>query len=238
MLMAWAGTSLAYPVAQLLLLNFVFGSIHSVSAGGMKGLEQVDDPSQMDQAKSEAMEQAKAARAAKDKGPEPPMDPTGKHPLKRLGTRPLVCSACKTAVKRFETKVARKIKGKWKEEQKRKTFEASLPDACNESSYPEKMYVFDRKDGNGQFFGDSSAMQGGGKLAVKRTGLTVKVSLLIACRHLLFVEFKDALLEKLLSTKANGKDIDFSGWLCGPQQAQVCDKSEDSEEAEEADEEL
>merc|ERR1719277_1803581 len=104
----------------------------------------------------------------KDKKKEPPMDPTGEHPLNRFGPKSLVCSACKTAAKQFQGKVARKIKGKWKEEKKRKTFEDSLPDACAASAYPESMVVFDR--GEGQSLGDmSDTMRGGGRtLSIQR----------------------------------------------------------------------
>ncbi len=50
-------------------------------------------------------------------------------------------------------------------------------------------------------------------MSIKKAGEKVKTEFLEACRHLLFVEFKDALLQKLLSNpKRNGKDIDFPGW--------------------------
>mmetsp|Transcript_30167 Transcript_30167/g.48674 ORF Transcript_30167/g.48674 Transcript_30167/m.48674 type:complete len:222 (-) Transcript_30167:93-758(-) len=180
------------------------------------------------------MEQINSMKKDKKKN-EPAMDPTGEHPLRKFGPKPLVCSACKTAAKQFQGKVARKIKGKWKEDKKRKTFESSLPDACAESAYPENMIVFER--GSGLTLGDmEDTMRGGGRtLSIKRAGEKVKTEFLEACRHLLFVEFKDALLDKLMS-KRSGKDIDFAGWLCGPEQAKVCDGGEDSDE--ETDEDL
>eukprot|EP00930_Biecheleria_cincta_P076002 TRINITY_DN63201_c0_g1_i1.p1 TRINITY_DN63201_c0_g1~~TRINITY_DN63201_c0_g1_i1.p1 ORF type:complete len:227 (-),score=48.77 TRINITY_DN63201_c0_g1_i1:187-867(-) len=183
----------------------------------------------------EIMELAKGMK--KDKKKEPPMDPTGEHPLKKIGPKSVVCSACKMAAKQFQGKVARKIKGKWKESKKKETFEASLPDSCAASAYPDSMIIYER--GDGQQLGDmADTMRGGGRtLSIKKAGDHVKTEFLEGCKHLLLVEFKDALLNKLLSNpKKNGRDIDFPGWLCGPKQAQVCDGDEDSEE--DADEEL
>jgi len=170
----------------------------------------------------------------KDKSKEAPMDPTGEHPLRKFGPRTLVCSACKMAAKQFQGKVARKIKAKMEASEKRKIFGAELPSACDSSTYPDDMIVFDREEG--PTLGDMSAvMRGGGRtLSLKRSGDKVKSEFLEGCRHLLFVEFKDALLDKLLSNpKRSGRDIDFTGWLCGPQQAQVCDAGEDDEEEDE-----
>eukprot|EP00747_Dinoflagellata_sp_TGD_P063012 gnl/TRDRNA2_/TRDRNA2_153274_c0_seq2.p1 gnl/TRDRNA2_/TRDRNA2_153274_c0~~gnl/TRDRNA2_/TRDRNA2_153274_c0_seq2.p1 ORF type:complete len:232 (-),score=46.88 gnl/TRDRNA2_/TRDRNA2_153274_c0_seq2:96-791(-) len=170
----------------------------------------------------------------KKKNKEPPMDPTGEHPLRKFGPKSLVCSACKMITKQFQGKVARKIKAKMKEDQKRKTFEAELPKACAASSYPEQMIVFDREQG--QTLGDmADTMRSGGRtLSIKRAGDDLKKEFLQACEHVLFVEFKDALLEKLVSNpKQHGKDIDFTGWLCGPHQAQVCDGDSDEDDADE-----
>jgi len=216
LLASWCALEFRY-IVPLLLSGYV---CHTGAAGSEL------DPALMEQVK-----------AAKDKKKEPAMDPTGQHPLKKIGPRSLVCSACKMASKQFQGKVARKIKGKWSEDKKRKTFTDSLPEACAASSYPESMMVFDR--GEGQTLGDmADTMKSGGRtLSIKKAGDKVKTEFLEACNHLLLVEFKDALLEKLLSNpKRNGKDIDFVGWLCGPQQANVCNGGEDADE--EADEDL
>mmetsp|Transcript_85293 Transcript_85293/g.151095 ORF Transcript_85293/g.151095 Transcript_85293/m.151095 type:complete len:232 (-) Transcript_85293:57-752(-) len=213
-------------LSLVLWLSIGLGSIKIVNA------QEGDlDPSLM-----EELNKIKSAKGKKGKKvKEAPMDATGTHPLKKFGPPSLVCSACKMATKQFQGKVARKIKKKMKEEEKRKIFEDSLPDACESSAYPESLMVFDRGQGKllGEI-GDSMSSGGGSTLSVDRAGDELRKEFLEACRHLLFVEFKDALLQKLLKNpKLNGKDIDFPGWLCGPTQAQVCEGGGDEDEDEE-----
>lgn len=231
------------PHIWLFMTSADFIGIHRTLAAGVPDIkdmdqvpvEQVMDPEikkQIERAQALAQQQKQQAQptSARNKVWPNAMDPTGEHPLKRFGTRPLVCSACKAAATQFQNRVARKIKGKMKEEEKRTTFEAKLPEACAEAAYPEKMYVFDRKDGKGQFLGDETSLRGKGQMALKRTGAQVKAEFLDGCRHLLEVEFKDVLMAKLVSNpKKSGKDFDFVGWLCGPQTAQYCDADEESE---------
>merc|ERR1719421_50051 len=129
------------------------------------------------------------------------MDPTGEHPLRKLGPKTLVCSACKMVTARFKAKVARKIKGKWAEAKKRSTFAKLLPEACAEAGYPEQMAIIERND-EGQIiidFNDAMSQGGGGALSIKKMGADVKKGVIEACKHLFEVEFKEALTAKLLS---------------------------------------
>lgn len=170
-------------------------------------------------------------KMVKDKSnDEGPMDPTGEHPLKKLGPRSLVCSACKMAAARFQSKVARKLKGKWKEAKKRMHFDEHLPKVCQESAYPDQLAVIERnKDGQILVdFNDAMNQGGGGALSIKKMGADLKGNVIAACKHIMEDEFKDALLARFLSrSRPDGKDIDFTGWLCGKAQLGVCDIDEE-----------
>jgi len=175
-------------------------------------------------------------KKSKPKIPDVLLDPETRHPLRRLGSKSLVCSGCKLFMKRFQTKVARKIKGKWKEGKKRKMFEELLATVCSKTGFPKQMAVIDRND-DGQVYVDfNEAMtQIGGTLSIKKMGADVVDDLLVACEHVLQHEYKEALFERLIAkADVDGRDIDFTKFLCGRQQADVCDIDEDpSEDGEE-----
>merc|ERR1719162_2616484 len=81
------------------------------------------------------------------------MDLTGTHPMKKLGIKTLVCSACKLTMNRFRAKVARPMKGKWEEAEKRQFFEENLANVC---TFPTQMAILDR--GRGKVYVDFQDM--------------------------------------------------------------------------------
>eukprot|EP00931_Biecheleriopsis_adriatica_P110089 TRINITY_DN84374_c0_g1_i1.p1 TRINITY_DN84374_c0_g1~~TRINITY_DN84374_c0_g1_i1.p1 ORF type:complete len:227 (+),score=57.64 TRINITY_DN84374_c0_g1_i1:55-735(+) len=162
-------------------------------------------------------------------------------PLRRRGEM-RACSACEHAARRFQSKVASKIKGKMPDAEKRSVFMRGLDAACSESLFPEQMAVVEKK--GQEMYVDFREALGSqhGKVSVKEMSPEIKAEVIAACRHVLQKEFKDALLKKVLATPKGGRasDINFRSLLCGPKMAKVCKRTgEDADEDEdEADEEL
>lgn len=165
------------------------------------------------------------------------MDKTGEHPMKKLGARPQVCSACKLTMTKFQSIVARQMKGKWDEGRKRQVFEKNLAKAC---IFPAQMVILDR--GKGKVYADLQGMLTDGApigttvqqnldtvtKQIQRMDDGVKKEIVAACRHVLEVEFKQDLLNKfLVKSRPDGTDIDFTGFICGSKKMQVCDIEED-----------
>merc|ERR1719506_641594 len=153
-----------------------------------------------------------------------PMDKTGKHPLRKLGPQSLACSGCRMIADRFRFNLARKMRGKWKAEKKRDIFVSNLDDVCASAGFPEHMAIL-MHDVKGHVYIDYEdwPARGGGILSLSAVGPEVTADVVLACRHLVEIEFKEALLEAFLSSDEDGRDIDFLSLLCGNRGADVCD---------------
>merc|ERR1711957_981890 len=116
-------------------------------------------------------------------------------------------------------------------------FEENLAKVCVNASFPEQMSIIER-DEKGQVYVDfEDAMgQGGKTLSIKEMGESVKQDVVTACKFVLEEEFKSDLLDKfLVKSRPDGKDIDFTGFICG-NKLKACDIEE--EESEEDSDEL
>eukprot|EP00425_Heterocapsa_triquetra_P034571 CAMPEP_0195121808 /NCGR_PEP_ID=MMETSP0448-20130528/125070_1 /TAXON_ID=66468 /ORGANISM="Heterocapsa triquestra, Strain CCMP 448" /LENGTH=206 /DNA_ID=CAMNT_0040159285 /DNA_START=42 /DNA_END=662 /DNA_ORIENTATION=+ len=152
-------------------------------------------------------------------------DPLRKH------NKDLACSACRMAANRFQNKVARKVKGKMSESQKRSTFKSNLDQVCVPSAFPKQAAIVE-KNGKEKYVDFQDAMANReGKVNVRRMSPEIRDDLVNACKHVLLVEFKDALLQQVLQTPKGQRasDTDFKRWLCGPKQAAVCEADDDDE---------
>merc|ERR1712083_701871 len=99
-------------------------------------------------------------------------------------------------------------------------------------SFPKAMAAVDLDDGHGTVYVDIADMNRGAKvLKMRQMGDEVKPPVLAACRHLVEVEFKNALLE--VFAKRDGRDVDFTDVLCGKRMADVCDVDAEEEDEEE-----
>ncbi|CAE7409454.1 BOB1 [Symbiodinium natans] len=176
-------------------------------------------------------------------------------PLRRRG-QDLACSACRMAAKRFQSKVASKIKGKMPEAEKRTAFQRGLSMACEEGQFPQQLAVVE-KEGK-QFYVDFQEALGSahGRVNVKAMSPEIKADVLSGCRHLLQKEWKESLLQKVLSTPRGGRasdvdfgvlstprggrasDVDFGVLICGPKMASVCEDEEGGGDHDEEDDEL
>ncbi|CAE7844438.1 BOB1 [Symbiodinium microadriaticum] len=158
-------------------------------------------------------------------------------PLRRRG-QDLACSACQLAAKRFQSKVASRIKGKMPDAEKKTVFQRGLTTACEEAQFPQQLAVVE-KEGK-QFYVDFQEALGSahGRVNVKAMSPEIKADVINGCRHLLQKEWKDSLLQKVLSTPKGGRasDVDFGKLICGPKMSAVCDEEEESDGDREEDE--
>ncbi|CAE7708740.1 BOB1 [Symbiodinium sp. CCMP2456] len=154
--------------------------------------------------------------------------------LRRRG-QDLACSACQLAAKRFQSKVASRIKGKMPDAEKKTVFQRGLSTACEEAQFPQQLAVVE-KEGK-QFYVDFQEALGSahGRVNVKAMSPEIKADVINGCRHLLQKEWKDSLLQKVLSTPKGGRasDVDFGKLICGPKMSAVCDEEESDGDREE-----
>eukprot|EP00931_Biecheleriopsis_adriatica_P091724 TRINITY_DN65604_c0_g1_i1.p1 TRINITY_DN65604_c0_g1~~TRINITY_DN65604_c0_g1_i1.p1 ORF type:complete len:228 (-),score=41.51 TRINITY_DN65604_c0_g1_i1:146-829(-) len=160
-----------------------------------------------------------------------PMDPSGEHPLKKLGPKSLACSGCKLFADKFQFKIARKIKGHMLASEKEAKFKKYLTQVCKASAFPKDMAIL-KDDQEGHIFIDyeDKDRRGGGILSLTAVGPEVTLDVVKACRHLIESEFRDALLRRFVSSSEDGRDIDVLRLLCGAKGAAVCDLEEDEED--------
>ncbi|CAJ1398221.1 unnamed protein product [Effrenium voratum] len=150
-------------------------------------------------------------------------------PLRRRGPA-LACSACQLAAKRFQSKVASKVKGKMTEAQRRSAFRLGVEAACAEELFPQQMAVVE-KEGK-EFYVDFQEAMGSqhGRVSVKAMSPEIKADAVAACRYTL-QEYRERLLREVLAIPRSGRgsDLDFVGLICG-QMAKVCDRSDERDE--------
>mmetsp|Transcript_43035 Transcript_43035/g.88569 ORF Transcript_43035/g.88569 Transcript_43035/m.88569 type:complete len:217 (+) Transcript_43035:52-702(+) len=160
-------------------------------------------------------------------------------PLRRRG-QDLACSACQLAAKRFQSKVASRIKGKMPDAEKRTVFQRGLSTACEEAQFPQQLAVVE-KEGK-QFYVDFQEALGSahGRVNVKAMSPEIKADVINGCRHLLQKEWKDSLLQKVLSTPKGGRasDVDFGKLICGPKMSAVCEEMEEESDGDREEDEL
>lgn len=145
--------------------------------------------------------------------------------------RSLACSACQMAANRFQTRVARKIKGKLSDAEKEEIFRANLEGICSPSNWPKQMAVVEKK-GNEIYVDWMDAMSNReGKVSVKRMSPEVSADVMAVCTQVLQQDFREPLLRKVLDTKKGRvSDTNFVSWLCGPDRANVCDRTAEDDE--------
>jgi len=151
----------------------------------------------------------------------------------------LGCSACEMIMTRFKSHVAWKIKGKMDEAARRRVFDKQIAGACDEELYPDELVVgnFKGKAATSKFRDlrqiENGAYGNSKRIKVDHIGEYVLEQLLYTCKYMLHKEYRETLLQKILSIpkKSKASRIDWTEWLCGPEVAKVCDDSmEDLEE--------
>ncbi|CAE7462212.1 BOB1, partial [Symbiodinium necroappetens] len=122
--------------------------------------------------------------------------------------------------------------------EKKTVFQRGLTTACEEAQFPQQLAVVE-KEGK-QFYVDFQEALGSahGRVNVKAMSPEIKADVINGCRHLLQKEWKDSLLQKVLSTPKGGRasDVDFGKLICGPKMSAVCDEEEESDGDREEDE--
>merc|ERR1712059_56825 len=106
--------------------------------------------------------------------------------------------------------------------------------ACASAAFPRQVAVID-KNGTESYV-DFKDVTGNreGRVKLKRMSPELKDELIAACEHVLFEEFRKALVLKVLGTPKGGRasDVNFRSWLCGPSQADVCNATDEELEEE------
>lgn len=150
-------------------------------------------------------------------------------PLRRRGPD-LACSACKLAAKRFQSKVASKIKGKMSEDERRKVFHRGIKSACSQELFPHQMAVVEKE--SKEFYVDFQEALGSqhGRVSVKGMSPEIKADAMAGCEHVL-KKYDKHLLKQVLSIPKSGRgsDLDFGILLCGRNMAHVCDDESDDD---------